>query len=250
MRYEDRVTIATPEGVDLDIVLAGLGSRFLAAMIDAILQAILVTAAAFAVTGGGLVSDGSGPALGVAVFSLVVFFATWGYDVAFETLGSGKTPGKRATGIKVVRDTGHPIGFKASAIRNMMRVVDFLPSGYLVGVVSILLSGRNQRLGDLAAGTLVIREAKAPKMPVFEAPPEAPGELVHWDVSRVTTEEAGTVKRFLERRESLVPEARSRLAQDLATRLRAKVAGVPEGLTYEQFLEKLVAAKASRGRFD
>jgi hypothetical protein len=107
---------------------------------------------------------------------------------------------------------------------------------------------QNQRLGDLAAGTLVLREIKAtvPTAPVATATPDLVDEVVTWDVSGVTADELATVRRFLERRPGLMPPARARLAQELTTRLYPKVVGPPPEVAPEHFLEQLVAAKAAR----
>ena len=247
MAYEDRVSIDTPEGVRLEVTLAGVGSRFAAAIIDVLIQAGIILALfllALALSGGGLRGYG---AAAFAVLSFLVFF---GYDVLFETLASGRTPGKRWTGLRVVRMGGGAVNFTTSAVRNVLRLVDFLPTAYLVGMVAILATPRNQRLGDLVAGTLVVRERRAstPPPPPWEA--LAPGtdeDLAAWDVSAVTADEVATVRRFLERRHTLAPEARGRLAREVAGRLRPKVAGPPSEGSAEAFLAALVAAKARRG---
>ena len=253
MSYEDRISIATPEGVDVQLTLAGVGSRFIAAVIDQVIQWSIMLAAmlglALAGTSSGLDDSDDAGALAIAVFVAVVFLVQFVYDVLFETLASGRTPGKRWTGLRVVRADGAPIGFVTSAVRNLLRLVDGLPGMYAVGIVAILASSRNQRLGDMAAGTLVVRErrggrAKSQPVPVpatwAQAPPPA------WDVSAVTADELATVRRFLERRGTLTPDARARLANELALRLRPKVVGPPEGQAPEAFLEELSAAKAAR----
>jgi uncharacterized RDD family membrane protein YckC len=245
--YEDRLSIATPEGVDLDLVLAGLGSRLVAAVIDYLVQGALLLALfviGFTVGGG----DGAGGFV-VAVLFVAGFLIWFGYHVAFETLASGRTPGKRATGLRVVGLGGEPVGFVSSAVRNLLRLVDGLPGVYAVGAAAVLFSRRNQRLGDLAAGTLVVRERRAP-LPA--APPPGPDFAVAdryaaWDVSGITAFELVTVRRFLERRWQLEPAARGRLGWELAERLRPKVAGAPPDLAPEEFLEALAEAKASRG---
>jgi hypothetical protein len=150
-------------------------------------------------------------------------------------------------GIRVVNTDGSPVGFLTSAVRNVMRIIDILPTAYLVGIVSILVSSRNQRLGDHAAGTLVVRDRFAVTGPgVDTATPSPPRELAAWDVSGVSTEELIAVRRFLERRHDLTPEARTSLGGDLASALRPKVAGVPDTVQGEAFLEHLAAAKQAR----
>jgi uncharacterized RDD family membrane protein YckC len=245
--YEDRVSIPTPEGVELELVLAGIGSRMVGAMVDALLK-MVVLLALWLVT-GALASDSGG---GFVVLAGIVasFLVFWGYDVAFETLASGRTPGKRAAGLRVVRLGGEPVGFLASAVRNLLRLVDMQPGLlYAVGAGTIFFSQRNQRLGDLAAGTLVVRERRAPQATGWSPAPDfaIADRYAAWDVSGVTSYELVTVRRFLERRWHLDPGARNRLAWELSERLRPKVAGAPPNLHPEQFLEAVAEAKASRG---
>lgn len=245
MEYEDRVTIATPEGVDLELTLAGVGSRFAAAIVDVLLQGVVGLALfLFLVVGVG--------GVGVAIYVVAVFLVWFGYHVLFEVLASGRTPGKRWTGLRVVRVGGHPVTFVPSATRNLLRLVDYLPSFYIAGTVSILVTRRNQRLGDLAAGTLVIRDrlerarARTPPATYAFTHPVEHGDVASWDVSAVTVEELAAVRGFLERRYELELRARNELAWQLAERLRAKTAGGPEGLAAERFLELLATAKAAR----
>ena len=162
MRYDDTITVSTPEGVDFELTLAGAGSRFVSALVDLLIQfaLLLATVAGVRLVGG----------YGDAAAALVSFVVVLGYDIAFEVLAAGRTPGKRLNGLRVVRSGGDPVGFITSAIRNVLRLVDFLPFAYVVGAVSILVTGRNQRLGDVAAGTLVVRDrvAKAQADSAFE----------------------------------------------------------------------------------
>jgi uncharacterized RDD family membrane protein YckC len=240
VELEDRITIATPEGIELRLVLAGAGSRFIAGTLDLTVQLALIGLAAivgFAVVGGGV---------GVALFAMGSFVALFLYDILFELLASGRTPGKRITHLRVVREQGTPVDLPASAIRNLLRLIDLLPAAYLVGLLTILLTKQNQRLGDLAAGTLVIRDAPQPKGKLAQAAVPDPPGAGGWDVSAVSTEELATVRRFLERRGSLDRGARRELAHRLAQGLRSKVAGAPPALGPEQFLEQLARAKAGR----
>jgi hypothetical protein len=198
-------------------------------------------------------SDGFGTGANgaAAIYAVVFFLFFWGYDVAFEVLASGRTPGKRWNGLRVVRSEGQPIGFLASATRNLLRLIDWLPSAYLVGIVSILATGKNQRLGDIVAGTVVVREHRAgvgsPRTaaPVYAASTGASSAA--WDVSAITAEEIAAVRSFLERRSDIDWNARNELATTIAARLRPKVAGVPDQLRSEEFLEQLSVAKARRG---
>src|SRR4051794_24708665 len=121
MLVDDRVTIATPEGVDVELVLAGLGSRFLARFLDSLIQVGIIIALTIV---DAVVGSGSESGWVIAVTIIASFLVVFVYDVVFEVLGSGRTPGKRAAGIRVVGLRGEPIGFLASAIRNVVRVLE------------------------------------------------------------------------------------------------------------------------------
>ena len=245
MEYEDTLTVTTPEGLEVELALAGVGSRFASALIDFLLELV-----AFAAVGFLLVRFAS-EAVAVAIGSLAFFAVVFGYHVLFETLASGRSPGKRALGLRVVRLGGAPVRFKDSAIRNIVRLVDLLPPvTYGLGAAVILLTRRNQRLGDLAAGTIVVRVRVRPgarrgaaRPEAVEAPPEG---IERWDVSGVTAAELVAVRRFLERRAAIDAAARARLAGELAARLRPKVAGASDNGGDERFLEGVAAAKAAR----
>jgi len=251
---EDHHSILTPEGVAVQLRLAGVGSRFVAGLIDQAIQWSLVLAliVGLAAAGSGSASTaganegGGSAALGAVAVVLFVFLITFGYGVLFETLASGRTPGKRWTGLRVILVEGGPIGFRTSAVRNLLRLVDMIPGFYGVGMVAVVLSPRNQRLGDMAAGTLVVRERvasrKESKAPIWTGATDTAA----WDVGAVTGEELSTVRRFLDRRTGLTDSARQGLATELASRLRPKVVGPGAALSDEEFLEALAAAKSAR----
>src|SRR3954469_5265679 len=241
MEYEDRRTISTPEGVQLALPLAGIGSRFMALLIDYLIGGIAFLIAILA----ALALGGGNAATIVAVTAILVINVV--YFVLFEVFGGGRTLGKRATGLRVVTDGGGQVGLRASLIRNILRLLE-LALLYLPAIVSVLATKNNQRLGDLAAGTLVVRESRlAPVIAPPQAPPVSPERYASWDVTGIGEEETGAVRSFLERRNQLRPGARRALAQQLAGRLRPLVAGAQRGLGDEAFLEYLAAAKA-RGR--
>ncbi len=232
------MTIATPEGVALELALAGLGSRSIAGGVDLALKGLLVLSLLVVL----ILLDVVGAALFVPLAALVLF----GYDVLFEVRGGGRTPGKRMTGLRVVREDGAPVDLTASAIRNAVRVVDGLPTSYIPTVLAVLATPRNQRLGDLAAGTIVVRE----RWPAAaDRPPEA--TLAHgavsWDLSAITREELAGIRSFLARRKDLTPEARAALARRLSDAVAAKVVGAPTDRDHERFLELVAAGKAARG---
>jgi uncharacterized RDD family membrane protein YckC len=241
--YEDRIRIATPEGVDLELVLGGVGSRFTSAMVDFIIQttAVVICALVFMLGVGG----GLGAAL-TAIASFVILFV---YDVAFEVWSGGRTPGKRMNGLRVVVADGRPITFVRSAARNLMRIIDVY--FFFVGAFFILITKENQRLGDLIADTLVVREHAAPssitRMDTVPAAAPLAVELPAWDVSAVTAEELAAVRSFLLRRKEITFEARVQISTMLADKLRPKVVGPDTaGLGDEVFLSELARVKAAR----
>ncbi len=272
MTLEDRYVTPTPEGVSLDTVLAGLGSRFAAFVLDFVIQVafflIIVGVVNVVFSGGGetsrLLADG--------ILALVAFLDFIGYFIVCEMLWSGRSVGKRAAGIRVVRLGGAPVGFWSSLLRNITRLIDMVPEPfYLVGSVLILSTSKNQRLGDLLGGTLVIREREAatagqrgasftdpgqwmapggfspPWAPGYPAAPFLPPELAHWDVSAVSDRELTLVRTFLANRWGYTPEARGTLALQLADRLWPLVAGPVAPPHPEQFLEAVVMVKSVRG---
>jgi uncharacterized RDD family membrane protein YckC len=236
VEYEDRRTIATPEGVELELPLAGLGSRFIGLLIDTLIQGVVIVVGVVA-----LVAVGS--TVGAIVISSATVLLVIGYDVLFEVRGGGRTPGKRAAGTRVVMDGGEPVGLRASLIRNFIRLLEGFALLYLPATTSVLVTRNNQRLGDLAGGTIVIRDHRpAPPAP-FVAPQSTGGTL---DATGITDEEIALVRSFLARRPELAPHARRSLAAELAGKLRPRVAGARANLADEAFLEQLAAAKAKR----
>ena len=150
------LVVATPELVTFDYQLAGPGSRFLAQVIDFPIQIVLLVIAIFgSVALGQLVQDAN---VAIAVVVLLILIIVWGYYPISESVWSGKTLGKFAFGLRVVGDQGEPIRVSQAVIRNLVRLVDFLPFFYGVGIISLFWNGRGKRLGDLAAGTVVVRE--------------------------------------------------------------------------------------------
>jgi uncharacterized RDD family membrane protein YckC len=150
------LVVATPELVTFDYQLAGPGSRFLAQLIDFPLQVVLLVAAIVAgISLGQVVQDTNVLLVATIILALLV---VWGYYPVSEAAWSGKTLGKFAFGLRVVGDQGEPITVSQALIRNLVRIIDFLPFFYGVGIITLFWNGRGKRLGDLAAGTVVVRE--------------------------------------------------------------------------------------------
>ncbi|HEX5097403.1 MAG TPA: RDD family protein [Acidimicrobiia bacterium] len=244
MDLDNRLTIATPEGVTIDVVIAGLGSRFVARLLDSLIQLAIILALLF---GAGIVATGVSTGVAIAVAIVVIFLVVLAYDIPFEVTGVG-TPGKRAMGIRVVARGAEPVDFVTSSVRNLLRIIDFI-GFYLVGAVSIVSTQHSQRLGDLAAGTLVIRERFGGRKdkPVPIAPITVPlAQVQGWDVTAIDDEELVTVRHFLDRRLALPWPIRSYFAAELVRRLWPKVPGVPHDAHAEFVLEGIVVAKQAR----
>jgi len=215
--------VLTPEYVEFRFTLAGLYSRFLAWLLDALLVLTLTLALLTGLNLAMVAFPGFASALGIVLYFLV----DWGYGIALETAWSGQTVGKKVMGLRVIQRSGVRIGFYHAALRNLARPVDRLPLLYMVGGLSALLSGSQQRLGDMLAGTLVVRERrlKAPS-----AIGVAAGEGLLADplfvsrVKRLGTEARELVLSAVLRREELRMEARLRLFSALGAKLQELLA--------------------------
>jgi len=191
--------VQTPEGVDLALRVAGPVPRALAWGVDTILQGGLVISLQIAL--GGFAVFGTG------LYLIGLFAMIWFYPVLFEVRAHGQTPGKRLMGLRVVQENGTPVGWSASVLRNFLLVADFLPLLYLAGLVSMIADASFRRLGDLAAGTLVVH-ADAPRAQLSRIPdvtPLAPD-------FPLTLEEQAAVIAYAERAASLSTERAAELA--------------------------------------
>jgi len=243
-RVERTLEVRTPESIAFRYELAGLGSRFLALAVDqaiqfAALAAIfvgLILAARAAVRHGAPPPNELATSIAVAVLVLIVFVVLFVYFIVFEALWNGQTPGKKLVGLRVVRDGGYPIDFGASLIRNLIRVGEQLLAYYLIAAISALISPENKRLGDLAAGTIVVRDAR------LSAPSslrEHSGEPVYSATAYLDGEERALIKRFLERRDALTDARRREIAAQLAARIRNRLPADLARLDDELLLERL-----------
>jgi uncharacterized RDD family membrane protein YckC len=197
----DTLSVETPESVAFAYELAGPASRGAALIVDTALLGLIIAveALAFVLVGTLAANEDLVPWL-IGVGVVAAFGTYWGYYVWGEVMRNGRTPGKRALGIRVVRDDGSRLGVLDSIIRNLIRIVDMMPGYYAVGLVCMLLSRTNKRLGDMAAGTVVVRDS---------------GELdLAYDGGR-TSERELLVREFISRRQDLTPAARWQVATEL-----------------------------------
>lgn len=227
------IAVATPERVSLSLPVAGVGSRVLAYLVDLGLLFTGWIVLYFGLT--LLVSDLVGLFEGLSgvvqtVLVVSVFAVQWMYWTACEQAMNGQTPGKRVLRIRVVRLDGSPVGFLESAVRNLCRAIDFLPVGYAAGLLTMLVNREHRRLGDLLAGTLLVREraidldryvVMATPVEALPVGPAAPTPSVA--APRLSPSELELVLDYLERTPWLVPAARERLAGQLFARFGAQL---------------------------
>lgn len=272
----DQLTIDTPEQVAIRFPIAGIGSRFLAVLADSLVQGIayavlilifvLIASSAPKTTGGELSHTGEKWLIaGVVLFHFLLY---WGYFALFETYWNGQTPGKRLCKIRVIQQSGRQITFFEAMTRNLIRIIDMMPGFYLIGVISMICNRRNQRLGDLAAATIVIHE-RGSEEPLwggngprtitagaFERPAPEPafqlsteGALPADAVAKLSPEDLIVIDRFFSRILDMDLEIRARIAERLAAQMTHKMGlGLPPEEKPERLLETIARQMRTQGR--
>ncbi len=253
----DQLSIETPELVAIDMPVAGIGSRFVALLVDYLIWLILLIALiiVFSVVDPSLSRISRlGEKWAVAVVTILVFLFYWGYFTLFEAFWSGRTPGKRVAKIRVIQRTGRGIGLFEAMTRNLLRVVDQFPFIYVVGVISVFATKQHQRLGDLAAGTLVVHDrgelaetsasTRTFTAGLFDQPAAARQaetlELPAYAVQRLGPSDLSVLESFFVRRLDFSLETRAALAERIAAGIRTKSGLVPpDGTSTERFLEEV-----------
>jgi len=242
----EKIKILTPEHIELEYELAGIGSRFVAIVIDLIIQfgisAVLFLA--MVISSPTILDDGL-YSIFSSIFSSIMFILIavifmGGYFILFEIIWSGQTPGKRVAQIQVIKDTGEPVGFLGVLLRNILRIVDFLPVYYILGVIMIIVNKQNKRVGDIVAKTIVVK-LKSNLEPVVLPNLKVTSDI-DVDITRINEEEYGLIRDFIIRRWDLKPEARLLLAQKISYPLMKKLSVDPADVDIEEFLE-VVAVK-------
>jgi uncharacterized RDD family membrane protein YckC len=215
-----RLEVETPDHVVLRYDLAGAGNRGFAAVVDFLLASVIAFTANMILSWAGLFDEGS--VFVVAGLTLIVTLALiWAYFILLEWLWNGQTIGKRMYRLRVINEDGSPAQFTAVLIRNLLRLVDFLPALYGLGVLVIVLSPKSQRLGDLAAGTYVVR-APRPQVDWFSLRTVTPlGAGLTAETRRMPGEAQRLVREFVARESQLAPSERTRIAAVIAAKLRA-----------------------------
>ncbi len=254
MRFFNRVTLQTPESVELEFTLAGIGNRAYALFIDYmalsfILIGLFTAWVFFSIQLADFIQNLTEGAnrlwLWLIAIQLLITFSIYvGYFVGFETLWQGQTPGKRLIKIRVIRDDGRPVGLQQSTLRALLRPVDdFL----FLGVFFIILGKQEKRLGDWVAGTLVIQEERAitsANFPISEQARTLATQLQsQTDLSRLLPEDFAVIREYLQRSREMTPQAKADLSRQLAHQVRDVIAleEIPK-VTAHQFLEAVYLA--------
>ena len=247
----EKLIIETPEQTSIEFPLAGIGSRFLAIVIDTIFQVLAAIALGliFAALLFGLRAAVPGPpssagVWAIAVMILLYFLLFYGYFILFESMWNGQTPGKRLTHIRVIKDSGQPITAIDAVGRNLLRLIDQLPAAYGIGVLCAWISPQSKRLGDYVAGTVVVHEKPLQTVALrWDAPAQAPAHA--YGASRLTPEEFALVETFLARREALDAAVRYETAYGIVSRIQAKLTLPPERPSPEKLLEEIAYERRS-----
>ena len=241
---EPSAGIVTPEAVLLEFETAGAGSRTAAELLDVLLQVVVLGMIAAAL---GIVAASGATTVALILFIVAAFLVIVGYPVAMESLWNGRTLGKAALGLRVVTVEGGPVRFRHSAIRGIFGLFEIYLTLGSVALMSVILTRRDQRLGDLSAGTIMLRERTAPGNVAvsvqFVAPYGLEGYVGALDVAAMTSEQYAVVRAFLMRLAELSFEARAALAVKLAnaTALELRLTP-PSGVAPEPFLACVAAA--------
>jgi uncharacterized RDD family membrane protein YckC len=246
-----RLEVETADHVVLRYDLAGAGTRGAAALVDALLSVVMVFGLTIgAVFLGRLLPPSiAGQLAGLAAFLILTSWVA--YFVLLEWLWNGQTIGKRRAGLRVIGSDGEPARFTAVLIRNLLRLVDFLPAWYALGVMMIFLTPRSQRLGDLAAGTYVVRAPK-PRLDwlslrTLDPSLAVPGRTGAEGTSvRISGESQRLVREFVARERALAPADRARIAAALARPLRAAVPQIDE-VDDTAFLHRIASSLRASG---
>ncbi len=223
----ERFVVETPENVRFGYDVADIGSRFLALAIDTLIQGVIYIILFFslvvlvnALTEFDLPQPAN-DALSIGVVA-ALFIIQFGYFMFFEIILNGQTPGKRLFSLRVIKDNGYPLAPLDSVIRNLIRIIDFLPFAYGVGLVAMFFNARAKRLGDFAANTIVVKMRRQVRLqdlqPVAAAPAAAAAPL---NGVKLDTSDLALVETFFQREKTLAN--RDALALQLAQRLAAKM---------------------------
>lgn len=241
----DHLSVETPEQININFKKAGIGSRFYAALIDTLLLGLLLFIGIYVnLTFINEIGSFLGNWLG-AIGGVLIFAMFWGYYMIFEITTNGQSPGKYALGIRVIKEGGYPISFADAAIRNLVRLVDFLPFLYGTGLLVMLMNGNWQRLGDLAAGTIIVKSDQRDMRKSSESlRPDSSHinlsstEFLYSDwiqTDLVTDQELDMIREYIHRRPELSPTRRLELARTIGMPIAKKMGGETT-ISFDKFI--------------
>jgi uncharacterized RDD family membrane protein YckC len=241
----EKLIIETPEQTSIEFPLAGIGSRFLAILIDSMIQGVVIIVLVLIFVGLGIgfgragFGRSSAPGIWVAAVLIFVYFLLlYGYYILFESIWNGQTPGKRLTHIRVIKDSGQPITAIDAVARNLLRLVDQMPFAYGIGVLCVWISPQSKRLGDYVAGTVVVHEKPFEMVsPQWDAPAQM--SVHQYGANRLSPEEFALVETFLSRRSALEAGVRYDTAASIVRRIESKLTLPPDRPSAEKLLEEL-----------
>lgn len=250
MTSQQKLSIETPEQINLEYELAGPGSRFMALFVDLMIQSISAIVILIVMSFAGVTFNPfrTSRTWMLALMLLLIFAVQWGYFAIFEILWKGQTPGKRQAGIRVINETGRGASVYEAVARNLLRLVDALPGPYAVGAIVMFISPQNKRIGDYVAGTVVVHDSKSEDEAIFFNT-SGYEEAEKINCAALSAEDLQVMETFLQRRLDLPLEVRQKAAQRLANHFREKCS-VPEGICddNENLLEILVRGFRRNGR--
>ena len=261
MRFFNQINLQTPESVELEFTLAGIGNRSFALIIDYIILGltillvwILSAFLAFQLV-PNFFSNGALDILAQwiwAIQSITTFAIYVGYFVAFETVCQGQTPGKKWTKIKVIRDNGKPERLPQAILRALLRPVDDI---FFIGVFLIVFTKQEKRLGDLVAGTIVVQEehgTQSSKLNISDAAENLAVQLrIEAEIANLLPEQFATIRDFLQRRQNMLLESQHQLSRKLAEQVKEIILidEVPDGYSNSQFLEAIYLAYQQNNQY-
>ena len=230
----DDYQVKTPEQVNISYSIAGLGTRFLALSIDIIIQTITISVLILSLYGSldfGFASQDLYLAVIIIIFAVIYYL----YFLIFELILKGRTPGKALLHIRVVRMDGRAVDLSGIVLRNLIRLIDFLPGFYTVGAICMFVNKDSRRLGDIVAGTIVVRdERKVTLSSILASQTQALQTPLNDD-------EYPVVRDFIARKKNLSKEVRQKLSQEIARPIFERLqTPLPERANAEQFLENLL----------
>lgn len=259
MTTDETLQIDTPENVIFDYAVSGIGSRFLAALVDTtlivLIQVIILTPVTYVINRINQESEVIPTGWLVVLISLIGFLFFWGFYIFFELAWAGQSPGKRWVGLRVIRTDGTPVTLTESIIRNLVRLVDFMPFGYGFGLITMFVNDQSRRLGDLAAGTLVVHDRPVETIQMLTDKGRLGNvanfytsfDLGDFPLEQLNPREIEVIEEYIHRREQIGPAQANILAKRIVSQIYTRL-GLPEPVSAIQQDVLVAILKAVRAQ--